>query len=179
VAQIAMNTILAAGAAALSSALVTRAKFGKPDASLAANGWIGGLVASSAGCAFLVPLASVLIGVGAGILVPLSIEWLEIYLSIDDPGGAISAHGVAAIWGLLALGLFENLPGSTGTGQWVAQVIGVATLVGFVFPLTYGLNWVLNRISPQRVSPEGERQGMDLHDLGANAYPELVTHVDD
>jgi len=55
----------------------------------------------------------------------------------------------------------------------------VATLLGFVLPLTYALNWLLNRISPQRAGLDGERQGMDLHELGANAYPELVTHQED
>ncbi len=57
--------------------------------------------------------------------------------------------------------------------------MGIATLIGFVLPLTYGLNWILNRIYPQRVAPEGERQGMDLYELGAGAYPEFVTHNDD
>jgi Amt family ammonium transporter len=61
----------------------------------------------------------------------------------------------------------------------MAQLVGVATLLGFVLPLTYGLNWVLNRFYPQRVPVEGERQGMDLYELGAGAYPEFVTHTDD
>jgi len=176
---VAINTMLSAGSATLASALITRARFGKPDASLSANGWVGGLVASSAGCAFVVPLAAVLIGLIAGALVTLSIEWLELHLHIDDPGGAISVHGLAGIWGLLAIGFFDHLPGSSGSHQWLAQLAGVATLLGFVFPLTYALNWLLNRISPQRVGLDGERQGMDLHELGANAYPELVTHQED
>ena len=54
--------------------------------------------------------------------------------------------------------------------------MGVATLLGFVLPVTYGLNWLLNRFYPQRVAPEGERQGMDLYELGAGAYPEFLTH---
>ena len=176
---VAINTMLSAGSATLASALITRARFGKPDASLSANGWVAGLVASSAGCAFVIPAAAVLIGLVAGALVPLSIEWLEVHLHIDDPGGAISVHGVAGIWGLLALGLFDHLPGSSGSNQWLAQLVGVATLLGFVFPLTYALNSILNRISPQRVGSDGERQGMDLHELGANAYPELVTHQEE
>jgi ammonia channel protein AmtB len=63
---------------------------------------------------------------------------------------------------LLALGLFARVP-----GQWLAQLVGIATLIGFVLPLTYGLNWLLNRLYPYRVAPEGERQGMDLYELGA------------
>jgi Amt family ammonium transporter len=102
-------------------------------------------------------------------------------LGVDDPGGAISVHAVAGVWGLLAVGFFERLPGAgaNGSNQWLAQVVGIATLVGFVLPLSYGLNWILNRILPQRVGPEGERQGMDLHELGANAYPELAAHLED
>jgi Amt family ammonium transporter len=178
-AQVGLNTFLSAGAGALGSALMTRTRFGKPDASLSANGWIGGLVASSAACAFLPPLAALLTGLVAGALVTLSVEWLELHLNIDDPGGAISVHAVSGLWGLLAVGVFDHLPGSSGSGQWLAQLVGVATLVGFVFPLTYGVNWAIDRIAPQRVGPEGERQGMDLHELGANAYPELASHLED
>jgi Amt family ammonium transporter len=73
------------------------------------------------------------------------------------------------------------LPGavSSDAGQWAAQLVGVATLLGFVLPLTYCLNWLLNRIYPQRVPAEGERQGMDLYELGAGAYPEFATYTDD
>ena len=63
--------------------------------------------------------------------------------------------------------------------QWLAQLIGVATLLGFILPLTYGVNRLLDRFYPFRVSIEGERQGMDLHELGAGAYPEFVTHTDE
>ena len=57
--------------------------------------------------------------------------------------------------------------------------MGVATLLGFVLPLTYGLNWALNLVCQHRVAPEGERQGLDLYELGAGAYPEFVTHTDE
>ena len=58
-------------------------------------------------------------------------------------------------------------------------MIGIATLLGFVLPLTYSLNWLLDRLYPQRVDPDGERQGMDLYELGAGAYPEFVIHTDE
>jgi Amt family ammonium transporter len=67
----------------------------------------------------------------------------------------------------------------SSSGQWLAQLVGIATLIGFVLPMTYGVNWILDRLSPYRVSAEGERQGMDLHELGAGAYPEFVTHTDE
>jgi Amt family ammonium transporter len=189
---IAMNTLLAAASAALTAALITKVRFGKPDASLCANGWVGGLVASSASCAFVVPAEAVVIGSIAGGVVMFAVEWFELHLEVDDPGGAISVHAVGGIWGLLALGLFARFHGpvlniagdaaaapGSDSGQWLAQLIGVATLLGFVLPLTYGVNLVLNRIYPYRVSVEGERQGMDLHELGAGAYPEFITHTED
>jgi len=174
-----INTILAAGAGMLAAALITRARWGKPDVSLSANGWVAGLVASSAGCGLIAPAAAVIIGGVAGGLATWSVEWLELKFGVDDPSGAISVHAVGGLWGLLAIGLFDRLPGSTGSGQWLAQLVGVATLLGFVLPVTYGLNWLLNRISPQRVAQDGERQGMDLHELGASAYPELASHLED
>jgi Amt family ammonium transporter len=171
VVRIAVNTTLAAGAAALGAAIVTRARFGKPDFSLSANGWTGGLVAISAGCAVTPPAGAVLIGLVAGAAVPLTIEQFELRLSLDDPGGAVSVHAIGGIWGILAAGMFA--------GQGLAQVIGMATLVGFVLPVTYGLNALLNRISPMRASGEGERHGLDLHELGAGAYPEFQTHTEE
>jgi ammonium transporter, Amt family len=174
-----INTLLAAGAGFLSVVLLTRARYGKPDVSLSANGWVAGLVASSAGCGLIAPAAAIIIGAAAGGLAIWSVELLEVKLGVDDPSGAISVHAVGGIWGLLTIGCFDRLPGSTGSGQWLAQLVGVATLVGFVLPLTYGLNWLLNRISPQKVAQDGERHGMDLHELGASAYPELASHIED
>ncbi len=175
---IAVNTVLAAAAAGLTAAVITRLRFGKPDASLIANGWMGGLVASSAGCAFVKPAVAIIVGIVAGGLVIFAIEQLEFELKVDDPGGAISVHAVGGIWGVLAAGLFAQLPGGN-RGQLLAQIVGVAALIGFVLPMTYGLNWLLNRFYPQRVTADGERQGMDLHELGADAYPEFVTHTEE
>ena len=173
---VALNTFFCAVAGALTAAVVTHTRFGKPDASLTANGWVGGLAASSAACLFVRPPAAVAIGLVAGILAVFSVEWLELRLSVDDPGGAISAHAIGGIWGLISAGFLAHVPGTTDSQQWLAQLVGVATLVGFVLPLTYCLNWLLDRFQPQRVPPEGEREGMDMHELGAGAYPELVTH---
>jgi len=178
IALVAINTMLAAGAALISTALITRARFSKPDASLSANGWVGGLVASSACAAFMSPAAALVVGLVAGALVPLCIEWLELRLGIDDPGGTIVVHGACGIWGLLAAGIVGRFPGGRAD-QLSAQIVGIAALLGFVFPFTYAVNALLNRFIPFRVRPEGERQGMDLHELGANAYPELAGHLED
>ena len=169
-----LNTTFAAAAAALTSAVVTRIRFRRPDASLIANGWMAGLVASSAGCAMLKPALAILTGIVAGGLVVLSVEWFELHLKVDDPCGSISVHGVCGIWGLLAAGIFSG-----SAGQFTAQVVGIATLLGLIFPMTYGLNWLLSRIVPYRISADGERQGLDLHELGADAYPEFMVHSDE
>lgn len=176
---IAVNTTLAATSAALSVAAITRARFGKTDASLCANGWVAGLVAVSAGCAVVRPAAGVIIGLIAGTLVVYSVEWLELRLAVDDPGGFVSVHAVGGLWGLLAAGLLGAVAPGDVPGLWLVQVVGIATLLGFVLPLTYGLNWLLNRLSPQRVAVEGERQGLDLFELGAGAYPDFQTHNED
>jgi Amt family ammonium transporter len=180
VSLIPVNATLSAASALLAAVGVTRARFGKADASLCANAWVGGLVAASAGCAVIHPAGAVLIGMFGGAMVVYSVEWLELHLKVDDPGGAISVHGVGGLWGVLAVGLFAQPSGAQSRpDQWMAQVVGIATLIGFVLPLTYGLNWLLNRSLPQRVAPEGERQGLDLYELGAGAYPDVMTHADD
>jgi Amt family ammonium transporter len=170
----AINTLLSASGALVTTFSVTRFRFGKPDASLCANGWLAGLVASSACAAIVSPAASLFIGGLAGVFTPLLVELLELALSIDDPSGAITVHGVAGLWGLLAAGLFSAAP-----GQLLAQLVGIAALLGLMLPLIYLLFAVLNRIVPFRVDPDGERIGMDLHELGGGAYPEFVIHRDE
>jgi ammonium transporter, Amt family len=170
-----INTTVSAAFATLAAVFFTRLRFGKPDASLCMNGLVGGLVASSAGCAVLTPTTSAITGFVAGALVTYSVEFLEMRLRVDDPGGAISMHFVCGIWGAAAVAIFA----SNAPGQWLAQLAGIATLIGFVLPFSYAINWAINRVRPMRVRPEAERQGLDIHELGAGAYPEFITHGDD
>jgi ammonium transporter, Amt family len=175
---IAVNTTLSAGMGALAAAGITRFRFGRPDASLCSNGWFGALAASSACCLVVVPAAAALIGMVAGALVAYSVELFDLRLGVDDPGGSISQHAIGGIWGLLAAGVFARADYAP-EGQPLAQLVGIATLIGFVLPLAYGLNWLLNRVYAQRVSAEGEWQGLDLYELGAGAYPEFLIHRED
>ena len=170
----AINTLLSASAALAATFTVTRIRFGKPDASLCANGWMSGLVASCACAALVSPIASLFVGMVAGIATPLLVELFELALSVDDPSGAVSVHAAAGLWGLVAAGIFAPRP-----GQFVAQMVGIATLLGVFLPLVYLLFWLLNRVVPFRVDPDGERIGMDLHELGGGAYPEFVIHRDE
>jgi Amt family ammonium transporter len=170
----AVNTLLSASGAVAATFIVTRIRFGKPDASLCANGWMSGLVASSACAALVSPAAALFVGIVAGIATPLLVELFELALSVDDPSGAVSVHAAAGLWGLFAAGLFASQ-----RGQLVAQLIGISVLLGFFLPLVYFLFLLLNRVVPFRVDPDGERIGMDLHELGGGAYPEFVIHRDE
>lgn len=170
----AINTLLSAAAALVATLIMTHVRFGKPDASLCANGWLAGLVTSSACASLVSPIAAIFTGIVAGIGIPLLVEFLELAVSIDDPSGAISVHAAAGLWGIVAAGIFAPHP-----GQLLAQLLGVATLLGLILPLVYLLFALLNRVVPFRVDPDGERIGMDLHELGGGAYPEFVIHRDD
>jgi Amt family ammonium transporter len=170
----AISTLLCASGALAATFAVTRIRFGKPDASLCGNGWLAGLVASSACAALVSPQEAMFVGVSVGIVTPLLVELFELALSIDDPSGAIAVHAVAGLWGIFAAGLFAPRP-----GQLLAQLVGIAALLGVALPLVYFLFALLNLAVPFRVDPDGERIGMDLHELGGGAYPEFVVHRDE
>jgi Amt family ammonium transporter len=173
-----INAVLSASAGCLAAVLITQIRYRKPDASLSANGWIAGLVAGSAGCGLMSPLATLFVGLIAGALVTFLVETLELRLFIDDPGGAISVHLGAGLWGLLAFGLFAptTVP---RTALILSQLIGIATLLGIMFPLIHILHRLLNKLIPFRVDADGDWQGMDIRELGAGAYPEFVVHADE
>src|SRR5207302_4766800 len=133
------------------------------------NGLLAGLVAITAPSGFVNPVASVIIGVIAGLLVCVSVEFVDRKMRVDDPVGAISVHGANGIWGVISVGLFadgkSNYGGSwngvsgsvTGlfygdAGQLVAQLIGVATLVGFVFSLSFVINAIVEALWGHRVA---------------------------
>jgi ammonium transporter, Amt family len=170
----ALNTLLSASMALVAAFAVTRIRFGKPDASICANGWLAGLVASSAGASLIPLAAALLVGLIIGLATPLLVEMLELALSIDDPSGAVTVHAGGGVWGILSVGLF-----APQAGQLLAQLVGLAALLGLALPLIYLSFRLLNRVLPFRVSEEGERPGMDLTELGGSAYPEFVIHRDE
>jgi Amt family ammonium transporter len=174
-----VNAMLSASAGCLAAVVVTRARYRKPDASLAANGWIAGLVAGSASCALISPVAALDTGLVSGVLVTCVIEIFELRLLVDDPGGAVSVHAVAGMWGLLVVGLFGQFSSGTRKEHILAQLVGIAALLGFMLPLIHAGNLLLNRFVPYRVDPDGDWQGMDIRELGAGAYPEFVVHADE
>jgi Amt family ammonium transporter len=176
--SIVIDAMLSAASGCMAAVLITNWRYRKPDASLSANGWVAGLVAGSAGCGFFSPLAAIIVGLVAGMLVTFLVETLELRLFIDDPGGAISVHAAAGLWGLLAYGFFGPAAGSR-VAVILAQLIGIATLLGLMLPLIHTAHLLLNRFLPFRVDADGDWQGMDIRELGAGAYPEFVIHADE
>jgi ammonium transporter, Amt family len=189
--SVAVNTMLAGCTGTLGALLYMWALKGKPDASMSGNGLLAGLVAITAPSGFVSATGAAIIGLVAGVLVCLSVAFVENVLKIDDPAGAVSVHGANGLWGVLSVGLFadgtSNYGGSwngvTGSvtglfygdaSQLVAQLVGIATLVGFVFTFSYVLNWVLDIFIGHRVSVETEIAGLDLPEMGQLGYPEFV-----
>ncbi|MFA6499339.1 MAG: ammonium transporter [Desulfurivibrionaceae bacterium] len=187
-AVVAVNTMIASAAGAFAAMAYMWMVYGKPDISMIANGFLAGLVAITAPCAFVDSGAAAFIGAIGGILLCLSVFFVERVLKVDDPVGAISVHGVNGAWGVLALGLFadgtygDGLNGVKGTvkglfygdsGQFLAQVIGTVTNIVFVFVVMYVFFRVLDKIVPLRVSPEMELEGLDQSEVGVTAYPEF------
>ena len=188
--SIAVNTMLAGMAGGFSSMFYMWLRYGKPDASMSVNGLLAGLVAITAPCGFVNTVSATIIGLIAGVLVCLSVEFVDRKLKVDDPVGAISVHGANGLWGVIAVGLFadgkSNYGGSwngvTGSvtglfygdaSQLVAQLLGVATLVGFVFSFAFVVNLAIDKVVGQRVSAKAELEGLDLPEMGQLGYPEF------
>lgn len=188
--SIAVNTMLAGMTGSFGAMLYMWLRYGKPDASMSGNGLLAGLVAITAPSGFVNSVGASIIGLIAGVLVCLSVEFIDRVLKVDDPVGAISVHGTNGLWGVISVGLFadgkSNYGGSwngvngsvTGlfygdASQLVAQLIGVATLVGFVFTFSFVVNLIVDWVVGQRVSPRVELQGLDIPEMGQLGYPEF------
>jgi Amt family ammonium transporter len=167
VAAVFVNTNLAAAAGVIVALATARVLFGKADLTMGLNGALAGLVAITAEPLTPTPLAASLIGAAGGLIVVLGIITLD-KLRIDDPVGAISVHGLVGIWGLLAVPI-TNSEATLG-----AQLIGLGTILGWVF-LTSLVVWGLIRlVLGLRVSEEEEFEGVDIGECGLEAYPEFV-----
>ncbi len=171
--RIAVTTNLAAAAGAIAAMITSWILFKKPDGSMTLNGALAGLVAITAGCATVSPAGAILIGLIAGVLVVLSVIFIDSILKVDDPVGAVSVHGVCGAWGTLACGLF-NLDGGLfyhgGLHQFMVQLLGVG--VAFVWALGLGLLLftILKFTIGLRTSADEELKGLDIGEHGMEAY---------
>jgi len=168
VAAVFVNTNMAAAGGVVAAMILSRLLFGKTDLTMVLNGALAGLVAITAEPLAGTPLQSTLIGAAGGIIVVLSIIGLD-KLKIDDPVGAISVHGTVGMWGLIAVA-FTNADATIG-----AQLYGLVVIFAWTF-ITAGLVWfAIKMVMGIRVTEEEEYEGLDLTDIGLEAYPEFTS----
>jgi len=169
VAQVFTNTNMAAAGGLIAALVTARLLFGKSDLTMVLNGALAGLVAITAEPLTPSALQATMIGAVGGVLVVFSILTLD-KLRIDDPVGAISVHGVAGIWGLLAV------PLTNADGSFAAQLLGVASIFAWVFVASLVVWGILKAVIGLRVSEEEEYEGVDVVECGLEAYPEFTKH---
>jgi Amt family ammonium transporter len=173
-----INTNIAATGGAAAAMLFWYYSYGKPDISMACNGLLAGLVSMSATAPFVGPNAALLIGAIGGLLASAGVLFNERTLKIDDPCGSVSIHGYCGLWGAVAVGVFaDGTSDISGLlhGNWqqlVVQLIGALACAVLAFLSTYLVFAFVNRVSPMRVEPDIEAEGIDLTEFGMLAYPE-------
>jgi len=165
VAQVFLNTNMAAAGGVVAALLMSLVMTGKMDVTMAMNGAIAGLVAITADPLSPAGGTAVLVGALGGALVYYSILFLE-KSGIDDPVGAISAHGIVGIFGVLAVSV-------TGGASFVTQLIGVLSIAGFTFIASYLVTLAINSVMPIRATDEEQDVGLDVSEIGIEAYPEF------
>jgi Amt family ammonium transporter len=187
-ADIVVVTNIAAAAGALGAMLAIYLVQRSLDTGMIGNGAIAALVAITAPSGFVQPGWAIVIGFVAGLIVVFGV--IAIDKVLDDPVGALSAHGLAGIWGTLSCGLFTdpdfaklNGVGSGGlvyTGkfnQLGAQALAVSISFTTVFCLSFGLFWIIKKTVGLRVDERHEVDGLDISEHGMWGYPESFMPV--
>ena len=183
--EVAVVTMLAGAGGSVAAMLYAKATLKKYDPGYMINGLLAGLVAITAPSGYVSPSLAVLIGAIAGVLVCVSMVFVEKTLKIDDPVGAFSVHGVCGAFGVLAVGLFADgtAPDYLVVGypikglffgdgnQFVVQLIGIAAIATWSFGTTWVLFKVMQMVGILRSRPEDELRGLDLPEMGTHAYP--------
>jgi Amt family ammonium transporter len=188
--DIALTTNLAAGAGVLGAMAMSYAYRRHVDVGMAGNGAIAALVAITAACAFVAPWAAIFIGFVAGVIM-YSVLLLVDKIGVDDPLGAIAAHGMGGVWGTLSCGIFATpeLVEATGFGQpgllygggfaqLGVQAMGIIACGGFVFITSYAVFALLKATIGLRVKPEQELNGLDISEHGVYGYSEQLIATD-
>ena len=167
VANVFLNTNVAASGGLLAALIVARLVFGKADLTMALNGALAGLVAITAEPVDPSPLLATIIGAIGGVIVVASIIFLD-KIKIDDPVGAISVHGTVGIWGIFAVLL------SDADATFMGQLVGALVIFIWVFFASLITFYVIKAIIGVRVSDEAEEEGVDISECGLEAYPDFT-----
>jgi ammonium transporter, Amt family len=179
-APIAINTMLAGASGGSVALFMTMNKFGKADPSMTINGVLSGLVAITAGCAFVSHWGAIIIGAIAGLIVIYATLLID-HLKIDDPVGAVAVHGFNGVFGTIAVGLFDTSQGLFTTGDFSLlsiQLLGAAVVI--VFGLVAGtcIAKVCEVTVGFRASEREEEEGLDMSYHGIPAYNDLERFTD-
>jgi Amt family ammonium transporter len=173
------NTNLSAAVATCATMMYTWIRYGKPDVSMTFNGALAGLVAITAPCDCVSPFGAFAIGLVAGIIVVISVEFLDNKAKIDDPVGAVSVHMVNGIWGTLSVGLFSTGADGVGVGllagggfhQLGVQALGFASVQLYVLVVMFIIFKIIDKTVGLRVPAQVELDGLDIHEHGlVSAY---------
>jgi Amt family ammonium transporter len=183
--HIAMTTNLAACAAAFTTMLITWIRYGKPDVSMTLNGVLAGLVAITAGCQVVSIKGALVIGIVAGFLIVLGIEFIDKVVKVDDPVGAVGVHCLNGVAGTLMVGLFANyMPGTESaiTGLFYGggfsllgeQALGAASVAAWTIGTSFVLFGILKKTVGLRVTEQEETIGLDIHEHNTQAYADFM-----
>ncbi len=179
-ASIALNTMLAGASGGTAALFLTMKKFGKADPSMTINGILAGLVAITAGCAYVSQWSAIIIGMIGGFIVIYATLFID-HLQVDDPVGAVAVHGFNGVFGTIAVGLFDQSQGLITTGQLsllTVQLLGAAVVI--VWGLIGGtfIAKVCEKTVGFRASTCEEEEGLDMSYHGIPAYNELERFTD-
>ena len=191
---VAVNTTLAAAAGALGAMFFKHYRTQGWNVSFILNGSLAGLVAITAGCAFVTPIASIVIGLLAGVLVVLAVTAVE-RLKIDDAVGAFSVHGACGAFGTLMIGIVgsealmtafvdsgnpvQSLLDGGSLDTLIAQVVGVVAVAVWVGVTSFIMFAALNAVNILHVDPEADRIGIDAYEHHASVWPNVLPLGDD
>ena len=181
--KIFVTTTIAAASGSVATMIFTWIKNGKPDVSMSLNCALAGLVGITAGCANLDAAGALIVGLTAGVLVVIAVEFIDKVLRVDDPVGAAAVHGVCGVWGALAVGLFavpgEEFAGGLfyggGAAQLQVQAIGVVTIAGWTTVTVGAAFFLIKLFNGLRVSKQDEAAGLDITEHGlTSSYADFM-----
>lgn len=182
---VAVNTTLAAAAGAVVAVMVSYFRTGKWDLPFALNGSLAGLVGITAGCAFVTPVSSIIIGGMAGILVIVGFELLE-RLKIDDAVGAFPVHGICGAFGTIAIGFLgqpelgaNGLLFGGGFEQLGIQLVGVGAVAAWVSVTSVVMFSVVKALGVLRIPAKAEEYGIDIYEHGMTVWPDILPNPED
>jgi Amt family ammonium transporter len=170
--SVVVNTFLASAAGGIATMFYTYFSYGKIDITMVINGILAGLVSITAGCNVVGPMAAILIGFIAGILVDVAVLFFD-KMKVDDPVGAVAVHGINGLFGTLAVGFFAVEGGlffGGGANLLITQLVGVLTIALFSFSITFILMKVLKSLVGIRITSEEEEAGIDSVSFGVKSY---------